>query len=168
MTQVLTVAEVNELDRDAFTQRFARVYESTPVLAATAWADRPFANVTALVDAFRAAVARFDDAEVLELLRAHPQLAAATPMTLESRSEQRSAGLTDLDDATRTRIVAGNERYRERFGFPFIIAVRGRRPREVLGALEDRLENSRPTELATAVVEVQRIAEMRITQLVTQ
>ncbi len=157
---------VNHLDHDAFVARFGGVYESTPALAAAAWSARPFADRTALVDAFRAAADQLDETDVLALIRAHPQLAAATPMTDESRSEQRSAGLTELDAQTRTRIVAANARDLERFGFPFIIAVRGLEPTDILAALDERLEHSAAAERTAALEQVQRIAALRIEQLV--
>jgi 2-oxo-4-hydroxy-4-carboxy-5-ureidoimidazoline decarboxylase len=166
VTAVLTIHEVNALDRDAFVARFGGVYEATPALAAQAWSARPFADRAELCDAFAAASARLDDSGALALLRAHPQLGTGSPMTRASRSEQASAGLTELDAETRDRITAGNARYRERFGFPFIIAVRGRQPAEVLSALDDRLEHTAAAERAIALAEVQRIAELRITQLV--
>ena len=87
-------------------------------------------------------------------------------MTDESRSEQRSAGLTELDAQTRTRIVAANARYLERFGFPFIIAVRGLEPTDILAALDERLEHSAAAERTAALEQVQRIAALRIEQLV--
>jgi 2-oxo-4-hydroxy-4-carboxy-5-ureidoimidazoline decarboxylase len=118
-----------------------------------------------LVATFRTVSDELDEAGVLALLRAHPQLAAAGPMTTSSRSEQRSAGLTDLDDATRARIVAANARYRRRFGFPFIVAVRGLTPSAIAAALDDRLTHDDAEERATALAQVQRIAELRIDEL---
>jgi 2-oxo-4-hydroxy-4-carboxy-5-ureidoimidazoline decarboxylase len=166
METLLAISDVNRLDENAFVARFGGVYESTPALAASAWSDHPFGDHAALVDAFRAASSRLDEPGILALLRAHPQLTAATPMTTESTGEQRTAGLNDLDKAMRMRIVSGNARYLERFGFPFIIAVRGLRPADIVAALDERLEHSPATELATAIAEVQRIAELRIAQLV--
>jgi 2-oxo-4-hydroxy-4-carboxy-5-ureidoimidazoline decarboxylase len=163
---LLSVDEVNDLDRDGFLARFGGVYEATPALAELAGSARPFADRPALVAAFRAAAAGLDEAGVLALLRSHPQLAAADPLSSESAGEQRGAGLVDLAADTRRRIVDGNRRYLERFGFPFIIAVRGLGPDDIVAALEERLGHDAPTELAAAFTQVQRIAELRIDQLV--
>jgi 2-oxo-4-hydroxy-4-carboxy-5-ureidoimidazoline decarboxylase len=162
----LTIAQVNGLDRDGFVAAFGQVYESTPGLAEAAWGGRPFADRDGLVRAFRAAADRLDGPSVLALLRAHPQLAAGGAMTAASADEQRSAGLSDLDRRTGAEIVAGNARYFERFGFPFIIAVRGLQPADVGAALAERLDHDQAEEQATALAQVQRIAELRIDQLV--
>jgi 2-oxo-4-hydroxy-4-carboxy-5-ureidoimidazoline decarboxylase len=162
----LTIDDVNRMDRDGFVATFAHVYESTPALAAAAWRHRPFADRTQLVSAFRTAADDLDEPDVLALLRAHPQLAAVGPMTTDSRAEQRSAGLTDLDDGTRARIVSANARYVEQFGFPFILAVRGLGPADIAAALDERIGHDTVEERATALAQVQRIAEFRIDQLV--
>ena len=164
--RLLTIDGVNAMDLDTFVTTFGHVYESTPELAHAAWGAAPFADRSALVTAFAAVVADLDDAHVLALLRAHPQLATAGPMTDDSRDEQRSAGLRDLDADTAERIRAGNAAYAERFGFPFIIAVRGLGPADIAAALEDRLAHDAAEEQATARDQVTRIAELRIAQVV--
>jgi len=163
---VLTIDDVNALDEDAFVAAFGHVYEDTPVLAASAWRRRPFADCDALEAAFVGATDDLDEDGVLALLRAHPQLAAAAPMAAASIDEQRSAGLASLDDRARDEIRAGNARYRERFGFPFIIAVRGLAPADIAAALTERLGNDQDEERKTALEQVQRIAVLRVGQLV--
>jgi 2-oxo-4-hydroxy-4-carboxy-5-ureidoimidazoline decarboxylase len=163
---ILRIDEVNELADDAFITAFANVFESTPSLAAAAAVRRPFADRQALVDAFVAAADRFDEGAVLALLRAHPQLAAAGPMTEESTAEQQAAGLTDLDVALRSRIRTANAAYLEKFGFPFIIAVRGLGPADIDAALAERLDHDPVEERATALAQVKRIAALRIAALV--
>lgn len=161
-----TVSEVDALDLDAFVAIFGGVYESTPSLAAAAAALRPYGDLDGMLAAFVAVADELDADAVLALLRAHPVLAAAAPMTAESTDEQRSAGLTDLDADTRARLREGNAEYLERFGFPFIIAVRGRSLVEIEVALRGRLANGRDAELAEALQQVQRIAALRIGALV--
>jgi 2-oxo-4-hydroxy-4-carboxy-5-ureidoimidazoline decarboxylase len=162
----MKIDAVNLLDQDEFVALFGHIYESTPSLAAAAWQRRPFRDGAALVEAFRAAAGRLDGPGVLALLRAHPQLATTAALTADSESEQRSAGLIDLDDEARSRIGSANARYVERFGFPFIIALRGLRPADIAAALDERLGHHRDEERATALAQVQRIAELRINQLV--
>ena len=166
MPEPLTVEAVDALDEAAFVAAFGHVYEDSPGLAAAAWRRRPFGSRADLVSAFRDVTDDLSDDEVLALLRAHPQLAAAGPMTASSSDEQRSAGLTTADRQTRDEIAAGNARYLETFGFPFIIAVRGLQPADVAAALAERLHHDPATELATALQQVQRIAELRIGRIV--
>jgi OHCU decarboxylase len=167
MADGLAIDDVNALDDVAFVAYFGDVYESTPSLATSALHSRPFADRAALIDAFGAAAQRLDGPAALNLLLAHPQLAVPAPMTAASRDEQRSAGLGDLDDETRRRLVDGNARYLERFGFPFIIAVRGLGPDDIVAAVERRLDHDPELELATARHQVDRIAELRLTALVS-
>ncbi|MEL6127311.1 MAG: 2-oxo-4-hydroxy-4-carboxy-5-ureidoimidazoline decarboxylase, partial [Pseudomonadota bacterium] len=105
----------------------------------------------------------------LQVLNAHPdlagKLAAARRLTAESTSEQASAGLDALTDAERARFTELNAEYTERFGFPFIIAVRDTSKARILAAFERRLTNSRTTEFAEACRQVERIAQLRLLDL---
>jgi 2-oxo-4-hydroxy-4-carboxy-5-ureidoimidazoline decarboxylase len=161
-----TIDEVNDLDHDGFVAALGPVYEATPALATAAFSARPYADREALVAAFQAAADELDPEGVLALLRAHPQLAAAGPVAGHSRSEQQGAGLREVDAATRARITEGNAAYVARFGFPFIIAVRGLGPADVVAALEERLAHDADEERAAALAQVQRIAALRIAQVV--
>jgi 2-oxo-4-hydroxy-4-carboxy-5-ureidoimidazoline decarboxylase len=109
-----------------------------------------------------------DEAGCLALLCAHPELAApaGAALTADSHREQQSAGLTDLDAQIGERIRSGNARYRERFGFPFIIAVDGLGPADVAAALDERLGHGATEERATALAQVARIAQGRIARIV--
>jgi len=107
--------------------------------------------------------------ERLGVLHAHPdlagKLAAAKRLTAESTSEQASAGLDALTDAERTRFTELNDAYTQHFGFPFILAVKGRTKADILNAFERRIDNDRDTEFRTACGEVERIAMLRLNDL---
>jgi OHCU decarboxylase len=100
------------------------------------------------------------------VLNAHPdlagKLAAAKRLTPESTAEQASAGLDALTDEERARFTELNDAYKAKFGFPFIIAVRGLGKADILAAFETRLANDRDTEFATACAQVERIALLRL------
>jgi 2-oxo-4-hydroxy-4-carboxy-5-ureidoimidazoline decarboxylase len=162
----LTIEDVNALDERAFLARFGHVYEDTPSLAAAVWCHRPFADRDALVTAFTTAAERLDDEAELALLRAHPQLAVRGPMGTVSSVEQRTAGLTTGSDEVLATIRDGNERYLRRFGFPFVIAVRGLTPTDVAAALTDRIGHHPRHEQAEAMRQVRRIARLRVERLV--
>ena len=164
----IAIAEVNALSDDAFVDAFGAVLEDSPHLAAEVGARRPFPDAGALADAFAAAVHGLDPEAALTLLRAHPELGAKRPMAAASVEEQTSAGLPDAAEEIQARLAAGNAAYRERFGFPFIIAVRGRTPAEIVAELDERLGNGREEELATALDQVSTIARLRLAQLVDQ
>ena len=111
------------------------------------------------------------EAERLAVLRAHPdlagKLAAAKTLTAESTAEQASAGLDVLSDEEREKLTHLNAAYVQKFGFPFIIAVRDHSKAQILAAFEQRLGNSWETEVLTASRQVERIAELRIRGLLT-
>ncbi len=166
-TVALTIEQLNAMDVDAFVAALGPVYEASPALAAQAWWHRPFADRAAVVAAFHAVADGLDDGAQLALLRAHPQLGATGPMAADSVDEQRSVGLDVLDDDARGRIASSNARYLERFGFPFVIAVRGLQPADIAAALAERLDHDDVAERAEALDQVKRIAGLRLAALVT-
>ena len=114
----------------------------------------------------RAVVTRASDGERLALLRAHPDLAGkaarAGAMSAASVSEQATAGLDRLTDDEFARFERLNAAYRERFGFPFIIAVRRHDKLAILAAYERRLQNTREAEIDAALEQVFEITGMRL------
>jgi OHCU decarboxylase len=163
----ITLDTANVLDQTAFTERFGRIFEHSPWIALGAWQARPFASLDALQAAMLAVLAAAGpDAEVA-LLREHPELAKPANLTAASASEQAGAGLDRLAPDRAEEFMALNRAYRERFGFPFIIAVRGQRDREAIeAALRQRLAQSPASERATALREVARIARFRLEDIV--
>jgi OHCU decarboxylase len=159
----------SDMAREAFVARFGGVFEHSPWIAERAHAlelgpahDTAVGVHSALARAFRAAT----EGERLGVLNAHPdlagKLAAAKRLTAESTAEQAGAGLDALTDAERARFTELNEAYTARFGFPFIIAVRGLGKDDILAAFETRIANDRDTEFATACAQVERIALLRL------
>ena len=160
--------------RAAFVTRFGGVYEHSRWIAERAY-DASHGALTngetadALAEAFSQVFAAASQAERLAVLRAHPdlagKLAAARRLTAESSAEQASAGLDALTDAERARFEALNAAYTERFGHPFILAVKGRNKAEILEAFERRMSNTADEEFATACGEVDRIARLRLEEM---
>ncbi|MDX3978339.1 2-oxo-4-hydroxy-4-carboxy-5-ureidoimidazoline decarboxylase [Shinella sp.] len=157
------------IDRADFLARFGGVFEHSPFIAERALdagavalpltADGVHA---ALTDAFRKASA----AEQLGVLTAHPDLAGklaiAGGLTEDSRKEQAGAGLDRLSPDEHARFTALNAAYVEKFGFPFIIAVKGLTKDDILAAFEVRVGNTVDEEFETAKTQVERIALLRL------
>jgi urate oxidase len=162
----------SRLDRAAFLARFAGVWEHSPWIAERTF-DRGLTAAEDSAEGLHAAMVAVlhaaDDAARLALVNAHPdlagRLAAAGRLTAESTGEQASAGLDRLTDAEREAFTALNEAYRARFGFPFIMAVKGRSKDEIRAAFERRIGHDRATELAEAIAQVERIALLRLKDL---
>lgn len=168
-TVVLTLQALNRMDREAFTRALGALFEHSPWVAERAWAARPFADAGALHAALVAAVRAAPIADQLALLRAHPDLAGraarAGAMSESSVREQSSAGLDRLTDAEYERFTRLNGAYRERFDFPFVIAVRRHDKASILAAFESRLRHTREQEVDAALAEVADIARMRLERL---
>lgn len=162
------MAALNALAPEAFVARLGGIYEHSPWVAARAYAARPFASLDALHAAMQAAMLAAAPDEQLSLVRAHPELLGrleAAQLTASSRSEQAGAGLDRCTAAERARMRELNGRYRERFGFPFIVAVKGLDWSGIIARMESRLPNTREAELATALAEIGRIARFRLEAL---
>lgn len=159
----------SRMDRDAFVARFGSVFERSPWIAERAHGlelgpahDTATGLHGALARVFRTA----SDAERLGVLTAHPDLAGklaqARRLTAESTAEQASAGLDGLTDDERATFTELNTQYVDKFGFPFIIAVRDLDKAGILAAFQTRIGNGRDTEFAEACAQVERIALHRV------
>jgi urate oxidase len=159
----------SQLDQATFVEKFGSIFEHSPWIAERAWAgELGPANDTAigLHFALRSQFRMADHADRLAVLRAHPdlagKLAAAKRLTEASTAEQASAGLDALTDAERESFTQLNAAYVEKFGFPFIIAVKDNTKASILTAFQARLGNSPEQEFATACTQVERIAQLRV------
>src|SRR5687768_3847804 len=137
--RALTLADINAASRDDFVAAIGWIFESSPWVAARAWRRRPFASVDDLHAAMVAEMSTAERDEQLALLRAHPDLGTRGRMTAASTSEQAGAGLDSLTGDEFERLQQLNTAYREKFGFPFLLAVRGSTKHDVLTALTARL-----------------------------
>jgi 2-oxo-4-hydroxy-4-carboxy-5-ureidoimidazoline decarboxylase len=165
----VTLDEANALSVEDFVAVFGGVFEHSPWVAEQAAMLRPFASVDELHKGMCAVVATAGEAAQLALLCAHPELASkaalAGNLTPDSTREQDAAGLRQCSPAELAALTRMNHAYRERFGFPFIVAVRGLDRTSVLTRLELRLGNERPVEFAEALRQVERIAAFRLRSL---
>ena len=163
---VLSLAAINALDRQRFIERFADIAEHSPWVAEDAEQSRPFANRDAMITAFAQAIDRVPPEQQLTLLRAHPDLAGraaiAGDLTDDSRKEQSGVGLDQLTPDEFTRFTEHNTRYQQRFGFPFIFAVRGATKDKILTAFEERVTRDQTIEFTTAIEQVRRIIRFRL------
>ena len=147
------------------------VFEHSPWVAERAWRRRPFASTQALHDEMMAVVRRAPLEEQLALIRAHPELAgreaAKGALTADSSTEQGRLGFLNLDRSHVERMAELNRRYRQRFGFPCIVALRLHANREgVMAAMRRRLGNTPQAELAAALEQIGHITRGRLDKIV--
>lgn len=166
----LTITELNALDAAAFETQLAHVFEHAPWVAERAAVRRPFAGRAEVHRAMVAVIDAASEPEQLALLRGHPDLAGkaaiAGDLTADSKREQQGAGLDRLTRAEYDRFHALNSTYKERFGFPFILAVKGKTKDDILAAFARRADNERAVEFREALDQVGRIAAFRLADLV--
>jgi 2-oxo-4-hydroxy-4-carboxy-5-ureidoimidazoline decarboxylase len=158
----MTLAELNALPRERFVQQLGWVFEDSPWVAERASELRPFATAEQLHSAMSRQVEQATPAEQLQLLCAHPDLGTRARMSEASAGEQGQAGLDRLTPGEHETLLALNRAYREKFGFPFLFAVRGSSKNEIIAALRQRIDSSPEAELKEALSHVYRIAAFRL------
>jgi 2-oxo-4-hydroxy-4-carboxy-5-ureidoimidazoline decarboxylase len=162
----MTIVEVNALDLAQFVNLLGGIYERSPWVAELIWRNRPFRSGEDLRNLMQLAVEAAERERQLSLLRAHPDLGTRAKIGEFSSKEQRGAGLDQLAPDEYETLLQLNQQYRDRFGFPFICAVRGSNKHDVVAALTIRLESSPNDEFAQALHEVHRIAGFRLNDLI--
>jgi N-carbamoyl-L-amino-acid hydrolase len=165
----LTLAFLNTAPLDEVQQQLPGLYEHSPWIAAKALAARPFRSLAAFKYAMVQVLAEAGVQAQLDLIRAHPELAgkAAEPLTTASSFEQNQAGLTRCTPQELAQLQQLNADYAARFGFPFILAVRGPRgtglrKQEIIDTFVRRLRNPADFEQAEALRNIHRIVEIRL------
>jgi len=165
-----TIAAINALDREAFVAVLGRLFEHSPWIAAETFEKRPFRDPSLLHAELSATVRRAPIERQLALIRAHPDLAGrlaqAGGLTAESAMEQAGAGLDRLSAGELAEFGRRNSAYRDRFGFPFVICARLNERKAILQAMEVRLRNSPDEERAAALAEIEKIAWLRLQDLI--
>ncbi|MEJ0099615.1 MAG: 2-oxo-4-hydroxy-4-carboxy-5-ureidoimidazoline decarboxylase [Pseudomonadota bacterium] len=167
---MITLTELNTLPAAHFVATLGGIFEHSPWVAEVAASARPFADIAALHRAMSDAVDAAGDAAQLQLIRAHPELASRAAMagdlTEASNREQGGAGLKSLTRTQFEQLMRLNNDYGARFGFPFILAVKGHNPDSIIAALGARIEHSPEEEQRTALEQIGRIARFRLEDLV--
>ena len=158
-------SDINDMHRDAFVAVFGGVFEDSPWVAGAAWQSRPFKSNAHVVEALCEVVRNAGRQRQLALLCAHPELGATKPLTGYSAREQDKAGLQQGQDERVALLADLNRRYRDKFGFPFIIAVKGLDPDRIIECFRERLDNSLEDEFAECLGQVFRIAGFRFEEL---
>jgi len=169
---MIALERLNSISAPDFAAALASIFEHSPWVPERVATLRPFASIIALHAAMSAAVFEAAEAVQLGLIRAHPELAGRAALrgdvTSASTSEQKGAGLSALTQSQLTRLQSLNAEYANRFGFPFILAVKGHTPDSVIAALAERVNHDAPQERGVALQEICRIAFFRLMDLVQE
>jgi len=169
---VIALAQLNSLPPAQFADALDGIFEHSPWVAERVAARRPFGSVIELHAAMTSAVAEASGDEQLALIRAHPELAGRarvrTGLTAESAREQSGVGLDSCSPDEFSRLHELNKAYSEKFGFPFILAVRGHDRASIIAAFAERARNSVAAERHEALAQIGRIAWFRLADAVSE
>lgn len=167
--RTMTLDQLNSLNQADFTTTLGSIFEHSPWIAESAWLQRPFVDANALLAAMCGVLVVSGVAAQLKLIRAHPELAGraaiAGELTDASTREQSGAGLNLCTPEEFAELTRLNAAYNERFGFPFILAVRGHTRASIIANMRERLGNEPEQEVATALTQIERIASLRLCDL---
>jgi OHCU decarboxylase len=153
--------------REEFVGLYGGIYEHSAWVAEEAWDNAgDYADIGSLPEKLARCVDDAPHEAKLALIRAHPDLAGkaaiAGELTEESTDEQAAAGIDQCTPEEFARFQALNAAYKQKFGFPFVMAVRNSNRHNILEAFTIRLENDNETEFATAISEIHKIARLRL------
>lgn len=166
---MIALDALNSMPAAEFVARFGAVFEHSPWVAERAAARRPFASRAQVLEAMLAVVEAASLDEQMALIRAHPQLGARgrkkAELTEPSAREQRRAGLEACSEEESAELLRLNAAYLEKFGFPFILAVREHDPRSILANFRSRLHNDADLERRIALTQIGLIAGYRLAEL---
>jgi len=162
----------SSMSKEQFVDTFGGVYEHSPWIAAQAWEtglNQSHNTLNGLATLLAGIVDAAPSEQQLALINAHPDLAGkaaqAGELTAESSSEQAGAGIDQCSAEEFAQFQQFNQAYRDKFDFPFIMAVKGARRRQILQAFEQRLPNDYQTEFQQALKQIHRIANFRLTDI---
>lgn len=154
------------MNKVEFVKAVGGVFEDSPWVAVKVWESLPFSSSAELLQAMATIVQQAEDARKLELLRAHPDLGTRLKMSGVSQKEQAEAGLDQLSKDEFHEFHLLNKQYVEKFGFPFIMAVKGQSKEKILSAMKQRVNNSYEDEYEMAFQEVNKIAKFRLDDII--
>lgn len=167
-----SIDDINACAPDRFVELLGGIFEHSPWIAERACSLRPFSSTADLHRKMSTQVREASSGRRLDLLCQHPELAGreadADSLTQASKQEQAGAGLNQCSAEELLRIKHLNQGYRDKFGFPFIIAVTGLDKHQIIAAMQQRLEHSIDEEFDTAIAEVEKIALIRLAALIRE
>ena len=163
-----TVDKVNNLRKSDFISIFGNVFEKTQWIAEKAYDSIPYKNFEELFSKMMEIFENSKKERHLEILNAHPDLAVEKKLTEDSKNEQKNASLNQCTDEEFVEFRKLNNEYKKKFGFPFIIAVKGKNKEEILNNFRQRLTNNINLEFEEAKKQVKKIASFRLSEIIKQ
>ena len=156
----------NKLSKSEFISAFGNIFEKTEWIAEKCYESKPYNNLNELISKMMEIFENTNKEKHLEILNSHPDLAVKKKLTNDSKNEQKSANLNQCTNEEFVEFKKLNEEYKKKFGFPFIIAVKGKNKEEILNNFRQRITNNINTEFEEAKKQVKKIAGFRLSEII--
>jgi OHCU decarboxylase len=166
MKTINSIEKVNQLSENDFIITFGNVFEKTSWIANKAFNSKPYKNFDEFVSIIIKIYENSSKEDCLKIFNAHPELAVEKKLTEDSHKEQRGANLNRCNNEEFSEFKNLNIEYRNKFGFPFIIAVKGKSKNEILNNFRRRIKNEINLEFNEAKEQVKKIATFRINEII--
>ena len=162
-----TIDNINSLNKSEFLSIFGNVFEKTETVALKVFELKPFKDLDDIVSKMLKIYEEYDRDKILQILNSHPELAIEKKLTTESKLEQTSANLNECSEEEFEEFKKLNLEYKIKFGFPFIIAVKGKNKNEILVNFRERIQNDLNKEFFEAKNQVKKIASFRLKDILS-
>jgi len=161
-----SIDKFNKLSKAEFISIFGNIFEKTEWIAERCYESKPYNNLDELVSKMMKIFENIEKERHLEILNSHPDLAVEKKLTEDSKNEQKNANLNQCTDEEFVEFKKLNEEYKKKFGFPFIIAVKGKNKEEILNSFRQRITNNINLEFEEAKKQVKKIANFRLGEII--
>ena len=161
-----SIDKFNKLSKTEFISIFGNIFEKTEWIAERCYESKPYNNLDELVSKMMKIFENIEKERHLEILNSHPDLAVEKRLTENSKNEQKNASLNQCNDEEFIEFKKLNEEYKKKFGFPFIIAVKGKNKEEILNSFRQRITNNINLEFEEAKKQVKKIASFRLSEII--
>ena len=161
-----SIDKFNKLSKPEFISIFGNVFEKTEWIAERCYDSKPYNNIDELFLKMMEVFENTEKEKHLEILNAHPHLAVEKKLTEDSKNEQKNASLNQCTEKEFLEFKKLNEEYKKKFGFPFIIAVKGKNKEEILNSFRQRITNNINSEFEEAKKQVKKIASFRLSEII--
>jgi len=167
MKTISSIDKINQLTKNDFIDIFGNVFEKTYWIADKTFNLKPYKNFNELLSTFFKVYENISKEDLLKIFNAHPELAVEKKLTEDSRKEQGNASLNQCSDQEFIEFKKLNVDYKKKFGFPFIVAVKGKKKEEILENFRQRFKNDANREFNETKEQVKKIADFRLKEIIS-
>ena len=161
-----SIDKINKLSKSDFISIFGNVFEKTEWIAQKTYDSKPYKNFEELFSKMIEIFENSNKENHIKILNTHPDLAIEKKLTDDSKNEQKNASLNECTNEEFFEFKKLNEEYKKKFGFPFIIAVKGKNKEEILNSFRQRITNNINSEFEEAKKQVKKIASFSLNEII--